>query len=341
MTHACDIFVTALAGAFVALPAIAPAQPARVRSLTYDAEKKDWVERPPPPPGTPEGDLHEIRVHTKDGRYSDALKLLKRFFKKHGDAHPLHPDLLLAQAQALIGRRDYDKAHKVLQAFLAQYDGIAQTPEALRLEFIVAEAYLGGVKRKLWGLAILSGEDVALRILDEIFTGHPESRYAELAVKRKADHFFDTGQFRLAEDEYARLIRDYPRSQYLRLAWRRAAEAALASFGGVEYDEAALIEAEERYREYQSRFPTEAAEEDVDLILYRITELRAEKEYAIGAYYERTDHLSSAVFHYRLVRTNFPDTIASGKAVLRLELLGAVEVVDENEIEETAPPVGG
>jgi outer membrane protein assembly factor BamD (BamD/ComL family) len=318
------------------LAAVARAQPERVRTLTYDAERKEWFERPPPPPGTPEGDLHVIRQMTREGRYAEALKLMKRFSKTHGAGHELQPDLLLAQAEAMIGAGDYDEAHEILRGFLAEYSGIAQTSEALRMEFIIAEAYLSGAKRKLWGMRILSGEDTALRILDELSTDHPESRVAEFAVKKKADYYFDTGQHRLAEDEYARLLRDYPRSQYYRFAWRRSAEAALASFGGVEYDEAALIEAEERYREYDSRFPTEAAHEDVDLILDRIHELRGEKEYSIGDYYERTAHLSSAVYHYRAVREHYPDTIAARKATQRLELLGVL-VAEE----EVPPPVGG
>jgi len=310
------------------IPSIALAQPARVRTLTYDADKKDWVELPPPPPGTPEGDLHLIRIHIKDGHFREALKLAERFDKRHGSAHELYPAVLLAKAQALIGRRDYDKAHGVLQAFLGEYAGIAQTPEALRLEFVIAEAYLGGAKRKLWGLAILSGEDVALRILDEISTDYPDGKEAEWAVKTKADYLFRTGQHGLAEDEYARLIRDFPRSQYYRYAWRRAADASLASFGGVEFDEAALIEAQERFREYQGRFPSDAGQEDVQAILDRIHQLRGEKEYSIADYYERTDHLTSAVFHYRLVRKDYPETIAARRAAARLEALGAVEPED-------------
>ncbi len=299
-------------------------QEPRVRNLAYDPEKKEWVELAPPPLGTAEGDLRAIRARVSDRDYATAQGLIKGWVKQYGDSHELYPDVLIARAQSLIGRREYYEAHLALQTFLSQFAGSPLSETALRLEFVVAETFLGGVKRKVWGMRVLSGEELALKILDEISSDYPVSRVAELALKTKADYFFRTGDHDLAEDEYARLLREHPRSQYHRFAWRRTADAALASFGGVEYDEAALIEAEERYREYHGRFPTEAEEGGVSLILDRILELRAEKEFAIGQYYERTEHITSAVYYYKMVHEQFPDSIAAARATARLEALGAV-----------------
>jgi outer membrane protein assembly factor BamD (BamD/ComL family) len=200
---------------------------------------------------------------------------------------------------------------------------MALTSEALRLEFVIAETYFTGVKRKVWGIFRASGEDMANQILDEISAEYPESRLGELAVKAKADHLFKTGEHALAEIEYARLLRDYPRSRYHQFALGRSAESALASFAGVEYDEAALIEAEERFNDYRVRYRAAADRDGVGLILDGIRQRRAEKEFLIGQYYERTDHLGSAIFYYQAVRRNWPESIAASKAASRLELLGA------------------
>ena len=84
-----------------------------------------------------------------------------------------------------------------------------------------------------------------------------------------------------------------------------------------------LIESEERYRDYRTAYRGPAEREGVDLILESIREMRAEKDLRIGEYYERTDHTDSAVFYYRGVRRDFPNTLASAKAAERLSLLGA------------------
>ncbi len=298
----------------------------RTRTLTYDAEKREWVEIPPPPPGTAAGDLHLIRAQIQSKEYRRALSAIKKHIKTYGEDDPVYPEVLLAKADGLIGRKAYDKAHDVLQAFLNEYGGMAVTSEALRLEFIIAETYLTGVKRKFLGMRLLSGEEEAYRILDEISIDHPESSLAEAAIKTKGDYLFKKGDHLLAELEYTRLIQEYPRSRYHQYALRRTAESALASHGGVDYDEAALIEAEERYREYRSRYTGAADREGVGLILTGIREQRAEKEFSIGRYYERTNHPGTAVFHYRTVRSQWPDTRAGTNATARLELLGAAEV---------------
>lgn len=304
---------------------IAPARAdtARLRTLKFDSQKKDWVEQAQPLPGTPEGDLLAIRRLNSNEQFSAALRGVKGFVSRHGTSDGLYPEVLLAQAEALIGRKQFDEAHALLQRFLDQYGGMAITVDALRLEFIVAEAYLGGVKRKVWGIFPVSAVDEGHKILDGIIADYPDTKLAELAQKAKADRLFAAGDHDLAELEYARMLREFAQSRYQEYALRRAADAALASFAGVEYDEAALIEAQERYEDFRVRFGSTADREQVSVILESIRQSRAEKEFRIGVYYERTDHLSSAVFYYQLVLKEWPDTIAAVKAASRLEMLGA------------------
>lgn len=303
----------------------AAAQQPRTRTLSYDPDRKTWVEEPPPAPGTAAGDLHAVRLRVKEGKYRAAESAVKKFVKQYGQSDPLYGEAMIAKAEALAGRREYYKAYVTIEALLAEFDDAALISEALRLEFVIAEAYLAGAKRKLWGIPLLSGEDVAYRILDDITTDHRDSRLAELAIKAKAEHMFRKGDHELAEVEYARLMREHTQSRYYPLALRRSAEAALAGFSGVDYDQAALVEAADRYSEYRVRFPMRAERAGVGPILDGIRETHAEKEYSIGAYYERTGHFGSAVFYYHWVREHWPETVAATKAATRLLLLGALQ----------------
>ncbi|MCH8241658.1 MAG: hypothetical protein IH897_03480 [Planctomycetes bacterium] len=293
----------------------------RARSLEYTPTSKAWVEVPPPAPGTPEGDLHQIRMWIKNEKYRTARRAINKFIKRHGEIGELYPAVLIAKAEVLIGQRKFDKAHRSLQEFLSEFGGGSLTAEALRLEFVIAETYFTGVKRKFLGFRVLSGVDIAHAILDDISVNYSQTPFAGYAIKTKADYLFANGDHALAEFEYARLLKDYPNSQYRQYALRRSAEAALASFAGVEYDDAALIEAEERYRNYLAQYGAMAEREGVDLIIENIRERRAEKLFVIGDYYERTNHLSSAVHSYRLVAARWPHSVAAGKAASRLALL--------------------
>lgn len=307
------------------LPAVMAADddgPSRTHALRFDARKNAWVEVVPPPPGTPAGDLHLARAHNSDGDHRKALRSIDKFVKDYGESDLLYPDALLLRAQAQVGLERFDEAYETLSKFLSEFGGMGLTEEALRLEFLIAEAYLSGVKRKFLGVKVLPSEDTALRILDDISIDYPESRLAEAAIKTKGDYMFREGDHGLAEFEYERMLNEYPNSRYYRYALVRSAESALASHAGIPYDEAALIEAEERYREYQRQFPGSAERDDVDLVLSGIREQRAEKQFQIGDYYERTDHLRSAVFYYQIVVTDWAGTLAASKAARRLELIG-------------------
>lgn len=318
------VFVVLFGASFVYTDG-ASAQVKRSRTLTYDVDRKDWVEEAPPAPGTVEADLQDIRrlLARKDYRKADSKT--KKLIKTLGEDHPRYPDLLIARAEAQIGRRRLNKAHLSLQEFLNRFSGMTLTAEALRLEFVIAESYLKGEKHRWLGIPLFSGKDDAIEILDQISTDYPDSRLAELAIKVTADYMFDSGDPAIAELDYARLMREYPRGRYYEFAMRRSAEAALASFGGVHYDEAALIEAEERYRDYRRQYPDAADQQGVGSILASIHAARAEKDFAIGEYYDRTSHYGSAIYYYRRVQQDWPGTIVATKATARLQLLGAAK----------------
>ena len=294
------------------------AQTPRSRTLIFDSKQDEWTEQPDPQLGTPEGDLHAIRKQIASGEFKAALKSTNAFEKRFGKSDPMFPHLLIARAEAMIGLRMYDEAHEGLQSFLEKFAGMSITSQALRLEFVIAEAYLAGAKRKILGLKLFSGVERALKILDEIASDHTENRIAELAIKTKADYLFATGDHLLAEFEYERLLREYPQSRYHQIALRRSAESALAEFAGIDYDEAPLVNAAERYRESRVAYRGEAQREGVELILEGIKESRAEKERAIGAYYQRTGHAGAAIYYYELVVKNWPDTLAATKTASRL-----------------------
>ena len=73
-------------GAFVS------AETPRLRKLTYDPQKKEWIEQTPPLPGTSEGDLFEIRRLNSNEQHRAALKAIKEFEARHGESDALYPE---------------------------------------------------------------------------------------------------------------------------------------------------------------------------------------------------------------------------------------------------------
>lgn len=160
------------------------------------------------------------------------------------------------------------------------------------------------------------------RIIDDRARDTP---IAEQALRLKADYHYANGEFEEAEQDYARLMRDYPRGKYAKFSLLRAGESALARFPGVDFDDADLLEAEVYLKDYQNKYPQEAADAMVPQLLTRVDESRAEKEYRVAQYYERTNEIDAAAFYYRLVSRDWEATTWGAQARQRLVDIGAVE----------------
>lgn len=305
----------------------AAAEPVRkdrfVETWTFDPKTGAWIEQPPPEPGTENGDLDLARQALAREEYKNAAQLAQAWIKTYGGSAERYPEALYVSATAQFELGDYRAAHDAYKALLNDFPGSTYAEQALSAEFRLAEQYLAGQKRKAWGgLLRIRDYDEGIKIMDDIIANHSGTELAELAIKTKADYYYTQGDFELAQDEYARLARDYSRGRYEPYALLRSAESALASFAGVKFDDAGLIEAEERFRQFDQRYPQIAEAKQVPVILDQIRTTRAQKEYETASFYERTHKKSAAVFYYHSTIKNWPGTTWSAQAEARLAKLG-------------------
>ncbi|HVP10523.1 MAG TPA: outer membrane protein assembly factor BamD [Phycisphaerae bacterium] len=301
--------------------------------LEYDPNTGEWVEIAPPIPGTEEGDLALARLLLARGEYKKARKAFAEWMKAYPES--VHwPEGLFYAAEVEINAEelkpkqgDVMKAYAWLEDLIKGWPGTELTARAIRKEMIIAELLLFKErKQKIWrGVLWLSGTEEALQMLDRIIDDYArETPTAEQALRMKADYHYLNGEFEEAELAYARLVRDFPRGRYVKIAMLRSGQSALARFPGVEFDDADLLEAEVYLTDFQQRYPRESADSGVPQIMSNIHERRAEKDYRIGRYYERTKAPDAAIFYYRQVEDKWPATIWAAEARGRLVALGAV-----------------
>ncbi len=336
--------------AFVLMGAtVSLGQTARPRGqLRYDPETKDWIEAAPAETGTPEGDLQIARDLLARRKYASARRAFALWRKEHPDSD-LWPEALFAAADVEVyataerRRNDLWRAYEWYEEIINGWAGTELADRAIRREIVVCEMFLfrGGKRRVFKGLLHVSAQEEALEGLNRIIDQHaPGTPLAEQALRMAADYHFGRGEFEESERAYARLARDFPRGQYERLALERAAASVLASFAGIEHDDAPLLEAEERYEQYAERFPKAAEEQGVPQTLEGIRNSRAQKEFTIGKYYERARRPSAAAYYYHYVRAAWPETIWAAQAGGRLEALGFEPPPDDSGIPPPLEPTG-
>ncbi len=310
---------------------------------TLDPDREVWVPSAEPVAfGPSAGILAEARELLAKGEYGEARKRLSRWTKDNPDDEQYY-DVMYLLGEAWFGKKDFYRAYEEYEAVVENTSGDIYF-QALRREMDVARAFLSGQKRILWKIFRLPAYDDGVQILDRVWERVPGSGMGETALKVKADYFFDHDDMGLAQDEYVLLAREYPSGRYVQSSMLRAAEAAEATFPGVQFTDKPLLEAGERYRQLRSTFPVYAEREQVDARLEGIRQQRAEKDLEVARYYRRAGRPGAAEFYYRLVLRDWPGTLAAGEA--RLELRGLNVDVDEpvGEAPATqpaeAPPAG-
>ncbi|MCB9867295.1 MAG: hypothetical protein H6816_11770 [Phycisphaerales bacterium] len=218
------------------------AQPRR-ETLELDVQKGAWEEVAAPVPGTPEGDLKIARSLESRHEYNRAHRALKKWVKTYGTDEMLYPQVALLLTDNLIARRDYYKAHQKLTDFLSTYSGTEFEEQALTQEFVIAEVFLSGTRRKFTRIANPQGRRHRPRHPRRHRRqppGHPAQRTRHVT---KANYYFRTSDFTMAGSSTTSCWRPRPQPRY------PAALLALASFG-VRFDDAPPIEADERFRRY-------------------------------------------------------------------------------------------
>lgn len=314
--------------------ASSPQDPQYRERQVLDPETDEWVDEAPPVEESPADELGQARALLAEGRPREARKLLEDWIEAYPEDDRYYEAMYLL-GDAWFEQRDYWRAVERYQTVAENAAGELFRRANYRC-VDVARAFLSGEKRIVWTIFRLPAFDDGIEILDRVWQRVPGSRLGELALKLKADYYFEQGDMDLAQDEYAFLAAQYPNGRYVQIAMLRAAESADAAFPGIHFDSLPLIEAQERYRQVEAAFPGYAKLENVPARLDGIRELLAEKDLDIARWYQRTKQPAAAEFYYRLVLTDWPNTLAASEATARLQGLGA-ELPGATPAPETEP----
>ena len=107
----------------------------------------EWVSPKPAEPGTPEGDLVVLRQMVADGQNKRVVKMVEEFLVSHGDSPACEEAMNLA-GQSLINRGRYWDAYKWYERQISTYPNGAFFERALDREYLIADAFVNGRKRR-------------------------------------------------------------------------------------------------------------------------------------------------------------------------------------------------
>ena len=313
------------AGAMILLLVFAPLASADPR--TFEFRGGHWPEisastQPTTGPATqsaPANDDELVRIEALLGEkeFSYARKrAVLWLLANHGS--PLWDRGLFLEAQALFGYGNRIKAYFYLDELMDEYPESSLFTRSLEMQYQIAEDFLNGYKRRLFGLPLLTAEEEGVEMMYRIQQRSPGSPLAERALLRTADYYFSDEQYDLAADTYAAYSRNYPRSEKLPRVRLREAFANLAQFRGLRFDATPVIDARAQLVRIMEQYPDEAQTENLSEVLQRIDETFARKLLGVADFYTRTHEPKAAVYTFRYLVNTYPDSPEAKSAQSKL-----------------------
>ncbi|HYE62821.1 MAG TPA: outer membrane protein assembly factor BamD [Phycisphaerales bacterium] len=271
--------------------------------------------------------MAEVRRHIASEQFDEAYEKVNAWIEENETSDsPALPEAYVLRATAQIARHNEFKALFDTEEVARNHPYSDAFPTALERELEVANKYLNGLKRKIWGLRIESGVDIAEEIIVRINERLPGSRLAEQALMDLADYYYRERDLKMAATAYECFVILFPKSEMRQKAMERRIYATIAQFKGPKYDASGLIEAQYQIKAYQELYPREAHDAGLsDALIVRLDESAAAQMLTVANWYmKRGDDPSARLTLTRLVQKH-PATAAAAEGLKTMQDKGWVK----------------
>jgi outer membrane protein assembly factor BamD (BamD/ComL family) len=197
--------------------------------------------------------------------------------------------------------------------------------EALELKLVIAERFAQGRWKPLFELPsmprIVSAEEDALRILDEVIAAIPSHPLAARALISKGKLLKGQRETRGATDSFQQVIRKFPRDVLAQEAFVQIAEM-YGELSRTHFHDANLLDmAEINLAKFERSFPGSLRLDEARSHLKGMRERYASGYLETAAFYRRVNKLGASAFYYACVLRQYPETGAVPEALKELQAL--------------------
>jgi outer membrane protein assembly factor BamD len=247
----------------------------------------------------------------------------KREFKKLLKVYPKSAEA--AEGQYYLGLVEEAQGN-LYEAFLAYQKVIDKYPfsqrvrEIIEREYKIGEAFMGGAKRKSFGVS-LPVENPAIEVFTKVIEN---STYGPLAAKAQYKLGLvlkGLGQYYEAEDAFNKVIANYPDSEWVAAAKFQIASSRAAISRGPAYDQGATKDAKQKFEEFVQEHPDAVLSRQAEENIQQLKNKEAEGSFNIAAFYEKQKDHKAAEIYYNDIIKNYPDSLWAAKAIARLEVM--------------------
>lgn len=248
------------------------------------------------------------RAEVIAGHFDGGSKILGELIGKFPQSS-LRDEAMWLRAAAMLAGGDHYASFEQLEALITEYAGSAHYQDALQQEIAIAEAFLSGTHRKIWGMTSpLDAHSEGLEILRKVYEHQPRGLLAESVVMKIVDYHWAKHQWADAEDYCDKYCREFPNGPSVRRAELMRAKCAIETCKGPRYDTSGLQLAYDRLNQFQKKYPDEARQENVAGLLDQVCDMQAQSLYEMAMQYKRAGKAQAAAYYAERLKERYPDS---------------------------------
>lgn len=265
----------------------------------------------------------------RDKKYAEAAPKFKTASWRWPDSM-LEEDSMFLLGESYFFSDQYAKAHDAYGELLKKHDNSRYLDTVVRREFALGRYWEEMHKASPHWPTTPNVSDKSRPLFDTF--GHaldayqrvrmydPTGPLADDSVMATANAYFVKGEYESAAYNYDLLRKEYPTSEFQAQAHLLGLQAKLKVYQGKDYDGVPLTEADEIAQQTLTQFGRQLGPEKsrVEQTAKEIVEKKAERDWAMGQYFEKKRHYGSARFYYNSLMAEYPSTRHAEMARARL-----------------------
>jgi len=283
--------------------------------------------------GLPTGEPAELLAQGKRTYEAEDYKEANRYFRSISKRYPEAAEAeqaLFLEAECRRHRHQGAVAFETYKKFVETYPNSRYAVGVALGEYRLGIDHFDGRVPSF----LIFGKDRAygVRVLEHMQINFRNHSLADDALVRVASFHLQKRDYADATAVLRRLLAEYPRSEHMLWARFQLARSLWLQNQGPRYDERLLIDSRRAFEDYigTARLAGMAEKQAKQIeaagkMIARIDERRAEKEYVIGRFYERTKRPRAAIYYYEHCVRAYPQTKGAGSCRKGLKRLRAPE----------------
>ncbi len=241
----------------------------------------------------------------------------------HFPSSPFSQDTALLIGEAYLSLDQPSLANQYLTVYLNQTNSPKHFEKAIEYKFHIAERFRQGEKKPLFnshkGPKLLSTQDDALAIYDEVLATLPHSEFAARALLGKAKIQAEQEDYKPSLETLDLLIRRFPKHDLAAAAYLEKIVVYHMQCLGKSVDPALLDLADVTLRKFRTVFPRETRIKEAEEYLSKMQEIFAAHLLETSLFLKKTKKNPAAMIYFNKVISKFPNTTAAITAQKNLD----------------------